>query len=156
MSETRIKASLIVESQLPSFIREEFPLVSEFLSQYYISLGNQGSSSDILENIDQYIKVDTLTNLIDSTTLTSDISSSDTTIPVVSTAGFPDSYGLIQIGEEIITYTDKTSTSFTGCVRGFSGVTSYENPIVSDQLVFSNSIASAHNITVVTNLSILF
>ncbi len=58
MTETRIKISSIVENQLPQFVLEEFPLVSEFLSQYYTSLESQGNVSDILQNIDQYIKVD--------------------------------------------------------------------------------------------------
>jgi hypothetical protein len=159
MKETRIKISSIVENQLPQFVSEEFPLVSEFLSQYYISLESQGNVSDILQNIDQYIKVDQLTNLIDSTTLTSDVTFFDSTINVTSTAGFPDSYGLLLIDSEIITYTSKTSTTFDGCIRGFSGVTSYA---VKDELTFSESQAEEHfievggNLTTVTNLSILF
>jgi hypothetical protein len=50
-------------------------------------------------------------------TLTSNISNSDTTIPVVSTATFQ-SAGTIFIGSELISYTGKTATSFTGCTRG--------------------------------------
>jgi hypothetical protein len=41
----------------------------------------------------------------------------DTTINVTSTTSFP-ATGTIQINGEIITYTGKTSTSFTGCTRG--------------------------------------
>lgn len=52
-----------------------------------------------------------------STTLTADISNSVTTIPVVSTSGFS-TVGAIIIGMELITYTGKTATSFTGCTRG--------------------------------------
>jgi hypothetical protein len=66
MRKTRIKISSIIQNQLPEFVKEEFPLVSEFLSQYYISLESKGHTSDILQNIDQYIKVDNLTNLIES------------------------------------------------------------------------------------------
>ena len=51
------------------------------------------------------------------TTLTADISNSATTVPVASTADFQ-SAGAILIGSEIITYTGKTATSFTGCSRG--------------------------------------
>ena len=91
MTNTRVKINSIVEGQLPQFVREEFPLVEEFLKQYYISLESNGNANDILQNIDQYIKVDTLTNLVDSTTLTSDVSSFDSTINVTSTSGFPDS-----------------------------------------------------------------
>lgn len=60
------------------------------------------------------------------TTLSAGISASDTSIPVASTDGFENS-GYIEIEyldgngnpvSEIIEYTGKTSTSFTGCVRG--------------------------------------
>jgi len=157
MSEVRVKISQVVENQLPRFVREEFPLVSEFLKQYYRSFEFQSGASDLLQNIDQYIKVDELTNLTESTTLTSNVSFTDDTIFVDSTYGFPDSYGLIKIDNEIITYTSKTSTQFQGCVRGFSGVTSYDDPATTDQLVFSNSEIAEHTSeSVVTNLSILF
>lgn len=52
-----------------------------------------------------------------STTLTADISNTDTTIAVASTSGFSTA-GAISIGMELITYTGKTATSFTGCTRG--------------------------------------
>ena len=154
MRETRIKISSIIQNQLPEFVKEEFPLVSEFLSQYYVSLESKGHTSDILQNIDQYIKVDNLTNLIESTKLSSNVTFFDTTISVDSTLGFPDSYGLILIDSEIITYTSKTSTSFEGCIRGFNGTTSYE---IKDQLSFSETQAEEHiSLTEVSNLSILF
>ena len=154
MTETRIKISSIVDNQLPQFVREEFPLVSEFLSQYYISLENKGGTNDILQNIDKYIKVDSLTNLIESTNLTFDVNFFDSTINVSSTAGFPDSYGLLLIDSEIITYTSKTSTTFEGCIRGFSGISSYEN---GDEVLFSETDSEEHKLSAkVTNLSVLF
>jgi len=155
MTETRIRISSIIENQLPQFVVEEFPLVNEFLKQYYISLESKGQTLDILQNIDQYVKVDNLTNLIDSTVLTQDISFFDTTINVESTYGFPESYGLLSINSEIITYTSKTSTSFEGCIRGFSGVTSYNQK--KDELTFSQSESKEHpSSTIVSNLNILF
>lgn len=45
------------------------------------------------------------------------LSSSATTITVESTTGF-DSAGSILIGKEVIDYTGKTATTFTGCTRG--------------------------------------
>lgn len=51
------------------------------------------------------------------TTLTANISNADTTIPVASTASFQNT-GVIYIGSELITYTGRTATSFTGCTRG--------------------------------------
>ena len=157
MIETRIKISSVVQNQVPEFVREEFPLVSEFLNQYYSSLESQGSSYDILSNLDQYVKVDTLFNIIDSTTLTSNISIVDTVINVESTAGFPDSYGLILIDSEIITYKRKTDTSFIDCVRGFSGIKSLDNSPNNDELIFSDSSVEKHEIdSEVKNLSVLF
>jgi len=157
MSETRISVNSIIQGQLPSFVREEYPLVSEFLSQYYTSIESQSGPSDIIQNIDKYVNIDNLTNLVDSTILSVGITTSATTISVESTLGFPESYGLIQIDSEIITYTGKTLTSFTGCVRGFSGITSYQDSTTADKLVFSSSQSAAHNQnTKVTNLSILF
>jgi len=157
MVNTRIKISSIVENQLPTFVREDFPLVAKFLSQYYESLENKGATLDILQNIDKYVKLDEVTNLIDSTKTTSDIGFSDDTISVLSTEGFPDSYGLLKIDSEIITYTSKTNTSFLGCVRGFSAITSFQDPNRSDHLVFSSSEIEEHkNNSTVSNLSIIF
>jgi hypothetical protein len=157
MVDTRIKISSVVSNQLPNFVREEFPLVGEFLSQYYLSLEGQGSTLDVLQNIDQYIKVDNLTNLTDSTILAADVDFSDDVISVTSTYGFPQSYGLLQIDSEIITYTGITTNSFTGCIRGFSGITSYRSSNKPDELVFSQSTIDKHTLgATVSNLSVLF
>lgn len=157
MTGTRIKISSVIQNQLPEFVKEEFPLVVEFLNQYYLSLESEGLPYNLIQNIDKYVKVDNLTNLTDSTVLTSNVSYFDSTINVQSTSGFPDSYGIILIDSEIITYTSKTNTSFTGCVRGFSGITSLENPLNSDELVFSTSSSEQHTSgSKVNNLSILF
>jgi hypothetical protein len=52
-----------------------------------------------------------------STTLSGNITNVQTTIPVVSTTGFSNA-GSLFIEAELITYTGKTATSFTGCTRG--------------------------------------
>ena len=57
-----------------------------------------------------------------ATTLNGAINNSVTTITVVSTSAFPAS-GIIDIDTELITYTGKTPTTFTGCVRGANGTT---------------------------------
>jgi hypothetical protein len=57
-----------------------------------------------------------------TTTLNGGIDAVVTTIIVVSTSAFPTS-GRIDIGTELITYTGKTPTTFTGCVRGANGST---------------------------------
>jgi len=57
-----------------------------------------------------------------SSTLNGAINSSVTTITVVSTSAFTAS-GAIWINGEYITYSGKTATDFTGCVRGADGTT---------------------------------
>ena len=73
------------------------------------------------------------------------------------TDGFPDSYGLIKIDNEIITYTGTASTCFTGCVRGFCGITSYKAENKPDVLVFNTSTSEEHIAgSKIQNLSTLF
>ena len=158
MTENRVQFNNIVKNQLPAYVREEFPLIAEFLSQYYISQEFRGASVDLIQNIDQYVKVDNITNITDSVTLAADISEIDTTITInEETLDFPDSYGLIQIDDEIITYIAKTSNSFTGCVRGFSGITDYKTQNAPDQLTFKSSESSTHSSGAkIINLSSLF
>ena len=69
MTETRVQFNKIVKNQLPAYVREEFPLISEFLSQYYISQEFKGAPVDLIQNIDQYVKVDNITNTTDSLVL---------------------------------------------------------------------------------------
>ena len=123
----RIKVNSLIESQLPEFVVSDFPNFTEFLKQYYISQEFQGGPTDLISNFDQYIKVDNLVPevVVGVTTITSDVSLTDTTINVPSTKGFPSEHGLLKIDDEIISYTGITSTSFTGCIRGFSGITGY-------------------------------
>lgn len=157
MSIKRVKISSIVDTQFPLYVREEYPLISEFISEYYKSLDNSGSTYDILQNIDQYIKLDHITNLIESTTLTSNLDIISNEILVSSTEGFPENNGIIKINEEIIYYKSKNPTTFLECIRGFSGVTSYKNSNNPEELVFSESSSSEHQKdTTVENLSVLF
>ena len=162
----RIKVNTIIENQLPEFILSDFPNAVEFFKQYYISQEFQGGPSDLIGNFDQYLKVDNLVPevIVGTTVISSDISTSDTTISVTSTKGFPEEYGLLKIGNEIITYTEITPTSFIGCVRGFSGITGYNVGVSSslldvnkETLTFEDTNAQAHvSGSTVTNLSVLF
>ena len=157
--ESRVKVQQVIESQLPNFILDESPNTSEFLKQYYISQEYQSGPIDIAENLDQYLKLDNLTPevVVDSTYTTTGISSTDTVITVSSTKGFPQNYGLLKIDDEIVTYTGLTTNTFTGCIRGFSGITSYRANLNQQELVFSESTAKIHSTnSSVQNLSSLF
>lgn len=162
MTTDRVKFQDIVASQLPSFIRDDFPLLSEFLEQYYISQETQGASLDLLQNIDKYVNVDQLTGLKSSTILHSDITVVDdeitTNVDGNFTEGFVERNGLIKIDDEIIAYSTKTDTTFEGCVRGFSGITSYTSPDVPDRLSFApTSIPASHKKgAIIQNLNVLF
>jgi len=107
MTEKRVQFSTIVKNQFPGYVDEEYPLSQEFFSQYYKSVEYQGGPTDILQNIDEYVKLDNNANIIESTTLTRDVDLFDAEIFVLNTVGFPDSYGLVKIDNEIITYTEK-------------------------------------------------
>jgi hypothetical protein len=157
--ESRVKVQQVIENQLPNFILDESPNTAEFLKQYYISQEYQSGVVDIAENLDQYLKLDNLTPevVVDSTILTIGITSTSNIITVSSTKGFPQTYGLLKIDDEIITYTGITTNTFTGCVRGFSGVTNYHSNSNQEELVFSESVSTFHNGgSSVQNLSSLF
>ena len=162
----RISVNTIIENQLPEFILADFPNATEFFKQYYISQEFQGGPSDLINNFDQYLKVDNLVPevVVGVTSISSDITSSDTTINVPNTKGFPSEYGLLKINDEIISYTGITSTSFTGCIRGFSGITGYNVGISSslleinrESLKFEDTHANTHVVgSSIQNLSVLF
>jgi len=157
--ERRVKVQQIIENQLPEFILSESPKAVDFLKQYYISQGYQSGPSDIAENLDQYLKLDNLTPevITGETTLYSGISSTTDTVQVYSTKGFPEEYGLFQIDSEIFTYTGITTNTFTGCIRGFSGITTYKNELNPEELIFKDTEKSSHNAkSKVKNLSSLF
>jgi hypothetical protein len=157
--ESRVKVQQVIENQLPNFILEESPNTAEFLKQYYISQEYQGGVIDIAENLDQYLKLDNLTPevIVGSTELSTNISSSSGIVTVTSTKGFPQTYGLLKIDDEIITYTGITTNTFTGCIRGFSGVTNYHSNSNQEELVFSESVSAFHiDGSSVQNLSSLF
>ena len=157
--ESRIKVQQIIENQLPGFILDESPKASEFLKQYYISQEYQGGPVDIAENLDQYLNLDNLIPevIVGKVNLSTNITSTVGVITVTSTKGFPESYGLLKIDDEVITYTGITTNTFTGCIRGFSGITSYHQDLNTEELVFSETSSASHssNSTVI-NLSSQF
>jgi hypothetical protein len=157
--ESRVKIQQIIANQLPEFVLDESPKFSEFLKQYYISQEFQGGPIDLVENLDQYLKLDNFTPevITGETTLTANLSQSSTVIQVESTKGFPKSYGLLKIDDEIITYTGITTNTFTGCIRGFSGITDYHKELNKQELIFTSSNSASHSeLSTVENLSTLF
>jgi len=157
--EFRVKIQQIIENQIPEFILNENVKFTDFLKQYYISQEYQSGPVDISENLDQYLKIDNLVPEVVNgmTSLSYDVNSVSGIVTVTSTKGFPQKYGLLQIDDEIITYTGITTNSFTGCIRGFSGITNYHQDLKTEELVFSESDASSHTQNSnVKNLSVLF
>ena len=142
----RVEINQVIENQLPEFVQAESPLFVDFLKQYYISQEFQGASINIAENIDRYTKLQTYVGaaLTEFTGLSTDTQAFSNTIFVDSTKGYPDKYGLLKIDDEIITYTGIGTTSFTGCVRGFSGVNALKQPTKPDVLDFRTSVGVAH------------
>ena len=163
MTDIKVKLSTIVQNQLPEYVRSDYPLVAEFLKEYYRSQEYQGAPVDLVNNINQYIDIDNSSDLNESVILKNTIISDQSTIEINSqlsplgTHGFPDSYGLLKINDEIITYTGKTDYSFTGCIRGFSGITSLENNYNLEEVNFTTTLADIHaKGSEIQNLSILF
>ena len=157
--EPKVKVQQIIENQLPEYVLSESPRAVDFLKQYYISQEYQGGNIDISDNLDQYLKLDNLTPdvVVGSTTLSTGISTDSDTIPVSSTKGFPNEWGLLKINDEIITYTGVTTNSFTGVKRGFSCITSYHQELNQEELTFSTSSTADHlSGSYVQNLSSLF
>ena len=139
--EKRVQVQQILANQLPDFIRAESPKTLDFLKQYYISQEHQSGATDLADNLDQYIKLDNLTPEVvtGKTTLYSGITSTTNSVQVYSTKGFPNQYGLFKIDDEICTYTGLTTNTFTGVVRGFSGISSYRTNLNSEELLFEET-----------------
>ena len=86
--DTRVKLNQIIEGQLPEFLRADFPLAEDFLKTYYLSQDAQGQAGDILNNFDQYLRVDNYTPdvVVGINTLSSDITSTSTEITLTTTS----------------------------------------------------------------------
>jgi hypothetical protein len=77
-----------------------------------------------------------------ATTLDGALNNSATTITVVSTSGFP-TRGSVAVGNEIVTYTGTSATTFTGVTRGAGGTSAVSHP--SGEWVASVPTAANHN-----------
>jgi hypothetical protein len=85
-------------------------------------LATSGGKLGILQYNDYINNYITQEDEIVTTTLDGSLTDSATTVTVASTTGF-DSAGTLHIGNEQITYTCTTSTTFTGATRGAGGTT---------------------------------
>ena len=90
MTLKKVQLNKIVKNQLPEYVREDFPLVGEFLSAYYKGQEYQGGPIDLVNNIDSYIKLSENGNIIKSTTLIDRVEETATDILVENTHGFPE------------------------------------------------------------------
>jgi hypothetical protein len=115
----------LVDNQLPDFIASEYPKFSAFMQKYYEQLELPGQPLDLVNNVVKYRDIDTYSHelLKQETVLTQNVAPSDTTILVESTSSFPNTNGYVLIGNEVIFYKSKTSTSFTNCYRNVSATT---------------------------------
>jgi hypothetical protein len=74
-----------------------------------------------------YSPVDAFSTRPLETTASQLILAGDSTISVASTDGFAIAYGILSIDDELIVYTGKTATQFTGCQRGAFGTTAAQH-----------------------------
>ena len=54
----RVKVRHLVQDHLPNFVKENFPEFQGFLRSYYGSLESPAGPTDILNNIDQYVRLE--------------------------------------------------------------------------------------------------
>lgn len=144
LEEKTSNISTLIENQFPDFVQQNNPKFIEFLSSYYQTFENKYQPLDIASNLIDYYNVGYYTpNQLVESTITSDlVYSTDITIDVESTAGFPSENGYIRIGSEIIFYRSKNTTQFLECVRGTTGLV-LEN-IPKSEVVLVSSNASEH------------
>jgi hypothetical protein len=128
MSKDLNKASLSINSQLPTFIRENYPLFEKFFKYYYESQEKTGLSYDIINNLISYFDVDFYNQraLVESTTLLEPVGLTDTEIVVESVDAFLPENGSILIDDEVIYY-ERIENSPKIVLSNSIGVTEYKN-----------------------------
>ena len=78
------------------------------------------TAESMTRTIIEYVKRSAYDSDIAVTKLNGGVDDDDAIVMVSNTANFQDS-GIVQIEDELISYSGKTGGSFTGCVRGFAG-----------------------------------
>ena len=125
MPDNKVKISNILNSLIPDFIGQENPLFKEFLEQYYISEERDYGATNLADNLAEYKKISYLSEIetvraqtinLETTgipeapiVVTAPVFAYDQKIYTIHNDGFPLTYGLLKIDDEIITYTGKNS-----------------------------------------------
>ena len=193
MTSKKVQISDILSNLIPDFVKSDHPKFKEFLEQYYISEEHTYGTTYLADNLNEFKKISNLVDIslaeeqtlpppnalaptkpiilaVDTLAYDSSIylAHSNTTVTPAETLsipveGLPDTYGLIKIDNEIITYTNKSFnestglTELSGCVRGFSGISEIDNPSNPEFLTFLDSNGQSHESgTIVVNLNFIF
>ncbi len=105
-------------------------------------------SSHVLE-VGDYITFTSVTVPGQATTLNGAINDSVTTITLTSSTGFS-AAGTVRIGDELITYTGKSSNDLTGCTRGTNSTTAASH---SSGIAVREATVTRYNTTDFTSLT---
>ena len=89
MPKNTVKIRHLLGSQLASYIKDEFPLIDEFFSQYYNGLDFQGGTLDLINNIDSYLKLSENANTVSESKLAADITDTQNFIDLFNADGLP-------------------------------------------------------------------
>ena len=100
-------------------------------------------------DVGEYVTFTSVTVPGATTTLNGAITDSDTTITLTDASSFSSS-GSVRIGDEIITYSGKSSNDLTGCTRGTNGTTAVEH---ADGAAVRESTVTRYNTTDFTSLT---
>ena len=151
------KISALIESQLPNFIVDEYPLFSKFLEKYYEAQENIGQPLDLANNILEYADINYYeTNLLkENTLLTNTITASDAVITLDDGSSFPEKNGYIRINDEIVFYANRSGNVLSECSRGVSGTTTLGDLYEESSFVTTEAVSHVSGSTVY-NVSNLF
>ena len=97
MAQDRVKFQNVLASQVPEYVKDDFPLLVTFLEEYYKSQEIPGGTFDLIQNLDQYVKTDELFKLETETILQEDIDFASTTIKTSVDSNFTYGLSLIHI-----------------------------------------------------------
>ena len=107
---SRVQVSDRVEQQLPDFIKSEDRAFVQLLQEYYKSQEKVGRPYDILNNVLDYLDIDTYQSnvLTSETTVLQAIGLNDTEIVVEDIDGYQERNGSIKVDNEILYYESVT------------------------------------------------